>query len=112
MNKKLLIEQMEMLNINYLDFDGFNEVDYYPEVENGIIYYNLFDALYNSFIDPIYKVLETLGIEWINFHHIGYDLKPYAIFKDTDNLEYEITLSDNMQKETYNFIERIMNNNK
>ena len=112
MNRKLLIEQMKMLNINYMDFDGFNEIDYYSEVENGTIFYNLFDALYNSFIDPIYKVLEALGIEWINFHHIEYDGNAYAIFKDTDNLEHEIMLSENMQKETYNFINNIMNDNK
>lgn len=112
MNKHLLIEQMEILNINYMDFDGFNEIDYYSEVENGIIFYNLFDALYNSFIDPIYKVLETLGIEWINFHHIQYDENAYAIFKDIDGVEYEIVLRENMQEELYNFIEKIMNNNK
>lgn len=112
MNKHLLIEQLETLNVYFIDFDGFNEIDYYSEVENGIIYYNLFDALYNSFIDPIYKVLGALGINYINFHHIEYDGNAYAIFKDTDNLEYEIMLSENMQEETYNFIEKIMNDNK
>lgn len=112
MNKKLLIEQMEILNINYMDFDGFNGIDYYSEVENGIIFYNLFDALYNSFINPIYKVFKALGIDWINFHHIGYDIQAYTVFKDTDNLEYEIQLSENMEKELYNFIEKIINDNK
>lgn len=110
MNKKLLIEQMEMLNINYIDFNGYNEVDQYSNDDTIIL--NLFDCLYNEFIRPINLILSMLGIDWVIFHYIGYDANAYIIYKDIDGTEYEIVLSENMQEETYNFIQNIMNDNK
>lgn len=103
MNKNLLIEQMKMLNINYIDFNGYNEVDKYNNDDTIIL--NLFDCLYNEFIKPINNILETIGVDWVYFHSIQYlDNKLYAIFKDENIKEYHLLLSDEMEYNNYNFI--------
>mgnify|MGYP006883276204 CR=1 FL=1 len=111
MNKKLLIEQMEMLSINYIDFNGYNEVDQYNNDDTIIL--NLFDCLYNEFIKPINNILETLGIDWVYFHSIQYlDNKLYVIFKDENIKEYHLLLESEMEYNNYDFIKSLINNDE
>lgn len=113
MNKNNLLEQCKHLNVQYLDFDGHNDYDYYTEDKNGLAFSNLFDGLYNEFIKPIENILELIGVDWIYFHSIQcLDSNLYAIFKDENIEEYHLLLDNEMEYNNYNFINSLMNDDK
>ena len=113
MDKINLLEQCKQLDVQYLDFDGHNEYDYYTEDKNGLAFSNLFDGLYNEFIKPIENILELIGIDWVYFHSIQcLDSNLYAIFKDENIKEYHLLLDNEMKYNNYNFINSLINNDE
>lgn len=111
MNRTNLLIQADKLKIDYLDFDGYNEIEKYDKnIFNDIFASNLFDALYIEYVKPILNTFEVLGIDWVEFHSIQRikNDELYAVFYDGCQNEYNLHLKiSGMKTERYHFIKEV-----
>lgn len=111
MNRTNLLIQADKLKIDYLDFDGYNEIEKYDKnIFNDIFASNLFDALYIEYVKPILNTFEVLGIDWVEFHSIQRikNDELYAVFYDGCQNSYNLHLKTRgMKIERYYFIKEV-----
>lgn len=105
--KTNLINKFNELDLNYLDYDGCNELEKHNDIQ---IYYNLYNDMFTEFINPILNGLDKINYnsDYVIFHFFIKDEETNTIkgvFYDPQ-IEIDIT-SNNYDKEIQSAIELI-----
>lgn len=107
MNKQQLINTFRELELDYLDYDGYNEIEFHDKDET----YDLYISMFEVFIVPIFRKLKQSDYDYehVIFNYFYIDDETHEIMGAFYNPQVHVQLSNvkDYQNEIKNVISLI-----